>query len=172
MMTTIETKRLVLRKPINDDWADMRDFFMSARAQYVGGPYTLGRAWRQFSAEVGHWSLLGCGMWAVTEKTYGKLQGFVGAWCPADWPEREIGWVMLERAEGKGFGFEAAQAAIHDVYNRLKWDTAVSYIMHENVRSIALALRLGATLDKHAQRPNSEAYPCLVYRHPKSEVLS
>ena len=172
MMTTLETKHLVLRKPINDDWADMRDFFMSERAQYVGGPYTLGRAWRQFSAEVGHWSLLGCGMWAVTEKTYGKLQGFVGAWCPADWPEREIGWVMLERAEGKGFGFEAAQAAIHDVYNRLKWDTAVSYIMHENVRSIALALRLGATLDKHAQRPNSEAYPCLVYRHPKLEVLS
>ena len=46
------------------------------------------------------------------------------------------------------------------------------YIMHENARSIALAERLGASLDKHAQRSNSEVYPCLVYRHPKSEVLS
>ena len=44
--------------------------------------------------------------------------------------------------------------------------------MHENARSIALAEHLGASLDKNAQRPNPEVYPYLVYRHPKSEVLS
>ena len=44
--------------------------------------------------------------------------------------------------------------------------------MHENATSIALAEPLGASLEKNVQRPNPEVYPCLVYRHPKSEVLS
>ena len=88
-------------------------------------------------------------------------------WNPPDWPEREIGWFIFENAEGKGIAYEAAKAAIADAWTRLNWETMVSYIMPEITRSIALAERVGATLDKTAEYPGE--FPCLVYRHHKEQ---
>jgi RimJ/RimL family protein N-acetyltransferase len=51
------------------------------------------------------------------------------------------------------------------------WQEVVSYIAPENHRSIALAERLGAALDKNAPQPKPEK-PCLVYRHPKPGVAA
>lgn len=170
MTVILETERLIIRQPDSRDWPGIRDVFMSDRAQYIGGPYELGRAWRQFAAEVGHWSLCGCGMWAVTDRTSGEFLGLVGPWTPADWPEKEIGWFAAEAAQGTGVIFEAAQVIVKDAFERLGWDTAVSYISHGNTRSIALAERLGATLDPDAEAPG--AYPCHVYRHPNPKVVS
>ncbi|CUI46856.1 GNAT family N-acetyltransferase [Cognatishimia activa] len=163
---TIRTDRLILRKPDASDLDAVLAFFQSERAEYVGGPYTLGKAWRQFAAEVGHWDLLGYGMWSVTTKDTGETLGLVGPWTPADWPETEIGWFMFENAEGKGYAFEAAQAAVNHAYETLGWDTAVSYIDKDNTRSIALAERLGASFDPNAPQPKPDM-PCLVYRHPR-----
>ncbi len=163
---TLETDRLHLRVPTGDDWPVMRDFFMSDRAEHVGAPYSEGKAWRHFGTEVGHWLILGFGMWAVTDKGTGELYGLVGPWCPADWPENEVGWVITEAAEGKGIAFEAATAVVLDCFDRLGWDTAVSYIDADNTRSIDLAERLGAVLDPDAPQPKPDK-PCLVYRHPR-----
>lgn len=164
----LETERLILRKPCAADWPSVKEFFMSDRAQYVGGPYTLGKAWRQFAAEIGHWDMLGFGMFTVVEKSGQAPIGLVGAWCPEDWPETEIGWFVFAGAEGKGYAFEAAQAAVAHAWDDLGWDTIVSYIAPENTRSIALATRLGATLDPDAPQPKPDQ-PCLVYRHPKGQ---
>ena len=89
-------------------------------------------------------------------------------WFPADWPETEIGWIMFEGGEGKGYAFEAAEAARTHVFETLGWDTAVSYIDPHNARSIALAERLGAVRDDSAERPHPDD---LVYRHPKPEAV-
>ncbi|UZD90488.1 GNAT family N-acetyltransferase [Cognatishimia activa] len=162
---TITTDRLILRKPAARDVDTVVAFFLSERAAHVGGPYTEGKAWRQFAAEVGHWDLLGFGMWAVTTKESDQIIGLIGPWCPIDWPETEIGWLMFEGSEGKGYAFEAAQAAVNHAFTELGWDTAVSYIAEENTRSIALAERLGAVYDPNAQQPKPDQ-PCLIYRHP------
>lgn len=169
MTATLETERLILRRPTGGDWPRVGDFFMSDRAAMVGGPYTLGKAWRHFASEVGHWDILGFGMWAVTAKGDDTILGLVGPWCPADWPETEIGWLVFDGAEGKGIAFEAARAAIDHAFAELGWDTAVSYIDAGNTRSIALAEKLGASLDPVAPQPKPDQ-PCLVYRHPKPEA--
>lgn len=167
----LKTDRLILRKPASQDIDTVVSFFLSERAAHVGGPYTLARAWRQFAAEVGHWDLLGFGMWAVTTQDSDDIIGLVGPWFPADWPETEIGWFMFEGSEGKGYAFEAAQAAVAHAFGTLGWSTAVSYIAAENTRSIALAERLGATLDPDAPQP-TPGKPCLVYRHPNPQEAS
>ncbi|MDO6726817.1 GNAT family N-acetyltransferase [Cognatishimia sp. 1_MG-2023] len=164
----ITTDRLILRKPAARDLDSVVAFFQSERAEYVGGPYTMGKAWRQFAAEVGHWDLLGYGMWAVTTKDNDNIIGLIGPWTPGDWPETEIGWFMLNGSEGKGYAFEAAQAALHHAFEVLDWETAVSYIDKDNIRSIALAERLGAKLDPEAPQPKPDQ-PCLIYRHPRPE---
>ncbi|MEM7241826.1 MAG: GNAT family N-acetyltransferase [Pseudomonadota bacterium] len=160
----LETERLFLRRPQPRDQDPSVAFFMSDRAVGVGGPYDLGQAWRHFAYELGHWEIFGHGMWAVTMKDDESLVGLIGPWTPPDWPEREIGWMIFENAEGKGIAYEAANAAIIDARTRLGWTTMVSYIKPDVTRSIALAERLGAKHDPNAKTPGD--FPCLVYRHP------
>ena len=95
--------------------------------------------------------------------------GLTGIWEPEGWPEPEIGWIMLAGFEGKGIAFEAATAARNHAYNVWNMAALTSNIMPGNTRSVALAERLGATLDPQAAQPKPDA-PILVYRHPKPEV--
>lgn len=167
MTDMLHTPRLILRRPAGQDWPLVRDFFMSDRASGIGGPHSLGAAWRHFAAEVGHWEILGCGMWAVTLRGDDTILGLIGPWCPADWPENEIGWLILDPAtEGTGIATEAARAAISHAWDVLGWDSIVSYVAPTNTRSIRLAEKLGAVLDPDAPQPKPDQ-PCLVYRHPK-----
>lgn len=161
------TERLTLRRPVPADWDAFEAFMTSDRAKGVGGARHIGEAWRQFAAELGHWDIKGFGMWSVTRAGDDTNIGMIGPWCPVDWPENEIGWMIFDPAvEGTGIATEAARAAVDHAYLTLKWDTAVSYIAPDNVRSIALAEKLGAMRDDAATKP--DRYPgTLVYRHPK-----
>ena len=170
MSMTLQTERLILRRPEPGDYGACRAFLMSDRAEYLGGPKSLGDTWRTFAAELGHWEMMGYGMWAVTERGDNDAVGFVGPWNPEHWPETEIGWMMFDPStEGRGIAYEAAKAAIAHAFDGLNWRTAVSYIHPDNQRSIALAKKLGAILDHHAKVPDP-ANPCLVYRHLNPEV--
>ena len=168
----LTTERLILRRPAARDWPGARDFYMSDRSALAGGgPLDLGAAWRQFAAIIGHWSILGCGLWSVTMKGDDTCIGLVGPWCPEDWPENELGWLLFAGAEGKSIAHEAALATRTHAFDTLGWTTAVSYIHADNARSIALAARLGCTLDPGAPQPRPDK-PCLVYRHPAPGATS
>lgn len=162
---TLSTDRLILRRPASGDWPTFRDFMMSDRSAAFGGHRDLGKSWRAFAAELGHWEIFGHGMWAVTRRDEDTALGLVGPWTPPDWPETEIGWMILaDGVEGTGIATEAAQAALTHAFDVLGWDTAVSYIGPGNTRSIRLAVKLGAVLDDAAKAPSAGT---LVYRHPR-----
>ncbi|NRA98791.1 MAG: GNAT family N-acetyltransferase [Rhodobacteraceae bacterium] len=166
---TLETERLFLRAPRMDDFDMFFDFFASDRAEFVGGPQTDRlSAWRGYGHIAGQWVLRGYGSFVVTDKTTSAPIGLCGPWHPVTWPEAEIGWsVWTPDAEGKGFAFEAANAALDYVFLTIGWDTAVSYIDPGNARSIALAERLGATRDDTALPPEFDGPKSLIYRHPR-----
>ncbi len=171
MMTpSLETERLILRKPAPQDWDAFRDFAVAGGLEMVSGPATEGQAWRIFAAELGHWDIRGYGMWAMTLKGDDTAIGLVGPWHPVDWPDTEIGWQVYGNAEGKGYAYEAALAARTHAQTVLGWTRIVSYIDAKNSRSIRLAERLGAVLDPQAKQPNDDK-PCLVYVHPAPEAL-
>ena len=162
----LTTPRLTLRPPAPQDWPAFHAFMMSDRATAFGSHGNLGRAFRSFAAELGHWQIFGIGMWAVTWTGDDTARALIGPWCPPDWPEREVGWMVLDpAAEGTGLATEAAQAAIADAFGRLGWPTVVSYVAPGNHRSIRLARKLGAVHDPAAPQP-VPATPVLVFRHP------
>lgn len=163
----LETARLVLRAPEAGDWPAWRAFAVSDRSRHIGGPMTEpGHAWRAFGHVVGHWVLRRYGLFTVVERATGAAIGAIGPWFPDGWPEREIGWqIWSAAAEGKGLAQEAALAARDYAFGPLGWDGAVSYIVPDNARSIALAERLGARPDPDAAHPGTR--PCLIYRHAK-----
>jgi RimJ/RimL family protein N-acetyltransferase len=112
-------------------------------------------------------------MFAVTRKGEDRAVALVGPWNPPDWPERELGWMVLDgAAEGQGIAREAAQGALRHIWQNLNWDTVVSYIAEGNARSVALAERLGARLDPEAEVPEVAGQRLMVYRHPRPEALA
>jgi len=161
MIATLTTQRLTLRAPTMADFPVHADIFMSDRARYMDGPVAENRTWNQFACDVAGWVVQGFGYWTVTDRTSDEVLGFTGTAHPPCYPEREIGWMVTQTAEGKGIAFEAARAVLNHTLGP-DCPTLVSYVDPPNIRSIALAERLGATLDPTAAAPSPGD---LVYRH-------
>ncbi len=166
---TLTTNRMILRGPEKADFENVATFFADAERSWgFGGPLTRNDAWRWFASMLGHWVLHGFGFWMVDTKE-GNPVGMVGIWGPEGWPEPELGWVMFESGEGKGFAFEAAQEVRRFAYDTLGFTTLSSNIIPGNTRSIALAERLGATFERSYENVTHGTE--MVYRHPESKAL-
>ena len=165
----IETKRLILREPREEDVAPFAQFYASDAAQFVGGPLRDFQVWRYTAEVLGHWQLRGFGRWMVERKDQPGAIGLVALHDPMDWPEPEVGW-MLWDGNGQGYASEAARASRQYAYETLGMTTLVSSIAPENIPSIRVAERMGATRD-----PDDFVHPTFgtmsLYRHPSPEDL-
>lgn len=121
------------------------------------------QAWRWFASLWGHWALRGYGYWVFADKSNDQAMGLCGIWEPEGWPEPEIGWIAFDGFEGKGYAFEAAMAVRDFAYDTVGMTTITSNILPGNTRSVALAERMGATLDK--EYDNVAMGRVLQYRH-------
>ena len=164
----IETERLRLRAPRLSDFDAYAAFCASPRSAGVGGPFGRGEAFQKLSALLGHWALRGFGRFMVADRATDEPLGVVGPMHPVEWPEPEIAWSVFDEAEGKGVAHEAALAARRFAYETLGWRTAVSLTTPENLRSQALAQRLGCVRDGVFEHP--EFGPLLIWRHPAPEA--
>ena len=164
----LQTKRLVLRLPVIDDFPVYSAFVTSPRARYMGGPHDAARAWDWFCNDVAQWTLLGLGGLTVTLS--GKPVGQVAVCHGPIFPEPQLGWFLFDAAhEGQGFAAEAATAMRDWALGTRGLSSVVSYIDPANVASLHLAERLGGTLDSTATTPLG--LPCLIYRFTASEPL-
>ncbi|MEO0388825.1 MAG: GNAT family N-acetyltransferase [Pseudomonadota bacterium] len=158
------TPRLRLRAPAIADLPPLQAMLESPRAQFIGGPYPADRTHGFLAAEAGCWLLYGFGYWSVEARATGALLGSVGLCHIPEFPERELGWMLLPSAEGQGFAQEAGAAARDYAFGPLGWPTLVSYIHPQNARSIRVAKALGA---KHEPQTKGPEPGDLVFRHPK-----
>jgi RimJ/RimL family protein N-acetyltransferase len=92
----------------------------------------------------------------------GDCVGQVGISHGPLFPEKELGWLVYDGHEGRGYATEAAAALRDWAARTLSLERLVSYIDAENVRSIAVAERLGAVLDPAAPKQDPGD---LVYLH-------
>lgn len=160
---TLTTQRLTLRAPHMGDWPEYRDFMMSDRPRYMGGPYTLDGAWGMFCTDLAQWQLFGVGGLMLEERATGRCMGQVGINAGPLFPEYELGWLVYDHAEGRGYAHEGAVALRRWGFETRGLSTLVSYVDPPNQRSRALAERLGAVPDPDAPRQDPTD---LVYRHP------
>ena len=158
----IETERLFLRPPRMEDWPEYAKLMLSARSIYMGGPFETDFAWGMFCHDVAQWALMGHGALMIVDRESDVCLGQVGINYGPLFPEHELGWFVYPAAEGKGYAFEAAQALKDWAFRERQFHSLVSYIDPPNVRSRALAERLGAELDNDAPRQDPTD---LVFRH-------
>ena len=169
MIPVLTTERLSMRGPVAADFEPVAAFLDSDRAAWIGGRRNRAGAWRTFAVLVGHWALRGYGMWSVDERATGAFVGMVGLYYPEDWLAPEVGWWIVDPdCDGKGYACEAAVAARRYAFDIVSWPEVFSVIAPENARSIRLAERLGATLDRSVTAPNGR--PASIFRHPAPEA--
>ncbi len=132
--------------------------------RYIGPGGAVGRdvAWRHLALFLGHWALLGHGMWALESRDDARLVGRAGFLHPEGWPGCELGWLLGREFWGRGLASEACRAALEVGRRQLGRTEVISLIRPDNQRSTSLALRLGAALDREIEFMGATA---ALYRH-------
>lgn len=140
------TERLMLRVPEAGDldgWAAMSADAETQR--FIGGVKSRAECWRDLCAMRGAWDIRGFAMFSVIVRDTGRWIGRIGPWQPEGWPGTEVGWGVIPDVAGHGYAHEAAVACMDYAVDVLGWSQIIHTIDPENIRSIALAKRLGST---------------------------
>lgn len=146
---TIETERLTLRAFSEADATALFELSQDPDVmRYVGERRvpTLQESWRGVAGMIGHWAMRGYGQWAIEERASGQFIGRAGIINPVDWPGPEVGYLLGKAWWGHGYATEAARAAMDWGFEQVGFPELISLIFAENVRSIAVATRLGESL--------------------------
>ena len=159
---TIETERLILRAPVVEDFPAYARLMASVRSAGMGGPFETRAAWGIFCHGVALWRFFGHGALMIDLRSTRQCLGLVEINHGPRFPEKELGWQLYEGFEGHGYATEAARALRDWAFGTLGLPTLVSYIGPGNSRSVAVAERLGASLDPAAPTQDEGD---LVYRH-------
>jgi RimJ/RimL family protein N-acetyltransferase len=163
MAVTLETQRLRLRAFRNEDLDAYAAICADPQVmRYLGTGVTLDRSetWRAMAGILGHWQLLGYGMFAVEIRATGELIGRAGYLDPPGWPGFELGWVLGQPWWGKGYAVEAAIRCRDHAFEVLGRDRLISLIRPDNHRSIRVAEKIGEALAGEVELLGSMA---LVY---------
>jgi RimJ/RimL family protein N-acetyltransferase len=144
---TLQTPRLILRGWRPEDFEPYAAMLGDPEtARFItrkGKPYDEREAWNEMAWLIGHWQMLGFGMFIVEERQSGAFVGRVGALQPKGWPGFEIGWALAPAARGRGYATEAARAAARWAFDRFAPDRIISIIDPRNIGSRRVAERLG-----------------------------
>lgn len=145
----LDTERLVLRWFREDDFPTFLSISSDPEVMKFlsGQPQTEIEAWKSMAAFIGHWYFLGYGVWAVEEKSSGKLVGRIGFMNPGGWPGFELGWTLGRDSWGKGYATEGARRALQYAFTEMNRDHVISCIAPANVNSIRVAARLGEKVE-------------------------
>jgi len=147
---TLETARLTLRRLRRGDgdaflaiWTDP-DVWQAIRP---GTPFDSEHGSRRFHHHLQHWEKHGFGLWLITDPASGEAVGWVGSSHPDYVPqltnEIEIACSLRRPFWGRGIATEAAQAAGSAALEHLRPKRLISLIDEQNLRSVAVAKRLG-----------------------------
>lgn len=159
---TLKTQRLTLRTQTMADFPAYLAFMASPRSIGVGGPYDLWKTWGVFCHDLANWHFFGHGALMIELGETGECIGQVGINHGPLFPEKELGWLLYDGHEGKGYAAEAATALRDWAFETLQLPTLVSYVSPQNSKSAAVATRIGGSLDPSAPRSDPED---LVYRY-------
>lgn len=162
---TITTDRLVLRAFVQRDLEEYASIVGDPEVtKYLGDGHPLSRdeAWRQMAVILGHWAMLGYGLWAVEERATGALMGRIGCQQPEGWPGFEVAYTLGRAYWRRGYAREGAGAALAYAREVLGRTSIISLIRPANAGSIRVAQSLGATLDGEIDFFGG---PTLIYRY-------
>ena len=161
---SFDTKRIHLRGAVLSDLDPLDEFFSSPESRFVGGPRPRGETWDAICSGVGHWAMLGFGLWILTEREEGKVIGVAGLQQPDGWPEPELIWVLFENYTGQGLATEALDGIRRYIDKVYGIKSPISLLYPEYTRVVEMAERMGARRIKDVVIPDG---PVPAWRFPE-----
>jgi RimJ/RimL family protein N-acetyltransferase len=165
----IETARLRLRPFRESDLDDLSRLNANPQvARYLGTGKPLDRAetWRQIATFIGHQALRGYTILAIEERATGAFLGRSGPWFPEGWPMLEVGWAVDPARQREGIATEAGRASLDWCFAHLGAEAVCSLILPDNVASVRVAEKLGATIEGRVTMFGREA-DLWIHRRPR-----
>jgi RimJ/RimL family protein N-acetyltransferase len=141
----IETRRLILRRPTMDDLDELVAVQADPDIVRFMGPFDRPEAIRWLGRVDQNWEDHGYGRLAITDRETGLLLGRSGIMYLQEFNETELGWTLRREAWGQGYATEAARACRDWAFRSFELPYLISLIEPDNVRSTAVAKRLGMT---------------------------
>jgi RimJ/RimL family protein N-acetyltransferase len=165
----LTTERLTLRPFRADDLGPFHAIMTTdevRRSLHVPDDYSVGTAWNTLTSLAGMWELRGLGQWALEERGSGRFVGRAGLYwrVEPEWPGVEVGWLLDPAVWGLGYATEAGARAVRYGFDVLGEESLYSVILHENVRSQAVADRLGYVPGEERVFPWFPSLPHVLWR--------
>jgi RimJ/RimL family protein N-acetyltransferase len=147
---TLDTDRLTLRRLRHVDEAAFLDIWADPDVWHAlrpGMPFDPDHGRMRFRHHLQHWESHAFGLWLIYERATADTAGWVGASHPDYVPELthevEIAWSLRRPFWNQGIATEGARAAVCTALEHLRPIRLISLIHGANVRSSAVARRLG-----------------------------
>ena len=171
MNFVLSSDRLILKPPQPADIAPWSELYSDTElTKFVGGAVSVPVARQRVLAAAGAWSLLGYGPFSAFERRTGDWIGCIGPAFLDDWPGHELGWRLRRGARGNGYATEGASLALDWAFASLGWSDVIHSIHPDNLASISVARRLGATdLGELTYPPGHSASHLLAWGQTASE---
>ena len=148
----LETPRLILRRWKPEDRPAYAALTSDGQVmQWLGGVMTREESDAHVDRMEARWERLGYDRFVIERKADGLFLGFAGL-APTYQglpiaPSQEMGWRLVREAWGQGYASEAAQAAVWDSFQRMRFKEILAYTARGNLRSQAVMGRAGFTRD-------------------------
>jgi len=147
----IETERLILRDHRAADLDDYAAMWGDPDVhRFLGAkPNSREESWTRLLRAIGHWRLLGYGLWIVQERASGRLVGEIGF---GDFQRTletpfgdapECGWTLAPWSHGRGYATEAMAGAAAWGDQLFTAPRTVCLIHPENTASLRVAAKCG-----------------------------
>lgn len=141
------TPRLRLRPWRPADVAPMARIYADPAVIRYLRPMDRATTRRQIARFVEHWTEHGFGIWAVDDRSSGRLIGRIGLWHHPDWTaadhDAEVGWTLERRSWGRGLATEGGRAALEWGRNVAGLEAVISIAHRDNHASQRVMARLG-----------------------------
>ena len=141
----IETERLIVTRMTTDDLDTYLDLHSDPDVSRFVGEMDRTLAAVRLDADARVWGERGHGLFKVADKHDDRFLGRVGLRYWTQFDETEVGWTLRRAEWGHGYATEAARAVAAWGFQELPVPYLISCIQADNVRSIAVAERLGMT---------------------------
>src|SRR6478672_11600838 len=112
------------------------------------------------AARIDEYESCGVGCWLASERSTGRVVGYVGVSVPTFYPEIlpavEVGWRFDPDVWGRGYATEGARAALDQSFGPLGLDRVCSLPQTDNTASVRVAERLGMTRERTVSLPGDD----------------
>ena len=154
-----ETKRCMIREMTEEDLDAVYEVYEAPSiTKYMEGLYEDREEELEYTRSYiqNAYAFWGYGTWVIERKSDHKIIGRVGYNLREGYEEPELGFVIMENEQKKGYAFECCEAVLRVGKEEYEFEQVQALVKEENVASVNLCKKLGFEYLEKIEEENEE----------------